>query len=437
VLSVTRADTPPVTRADAAPKVAWSFGGCGGAFCAFTEERGVFLFYPEDARGDAGVTPWTPTQVEGSRGTVETTSRARCFRDAASVVRCKGKEIARGIRSIEGFPYLLREDGTIDVAAAESTASEQEARERVVRGVPPLDRIVATDHAACGLTRSPDKHVWCWAEPLYPFSDDVEKPATRAAKEVPGLAGVTDLFLQPWLTLCVSTGGGRVFCSAPPPAETSVCVLRGSKDVRCGAQTPGPGGPPDLVGPGYDPRGLLERPLLAVPDVEGATAIVSYKRLAYQMGESPRRFYVSDIDEGGCTRERDGQVRCWERDPCSSKAPWRSARVEGLSEKSRDLVLGAHDGYASGEGGELFRFPRRDVERSTEGCAKPSAPLTIHASSMRLPGRVTRISGGMFIAAREKAFIGVDCASLESGEDFCWRSGPLSDHTPSVVAFPD
>jgi hypothetical protein len=428
--------TPPVTQADAAAKVAWSFGGCGAAFCVFTEERGVFSFFLEDARDDAGVAPWTLTWVEGSRGTVETTPRSRCFRDAASVVRCEGKEIARGIRSIEGFPYLLRVDGTIAVAP-ESTRAEQEARERVVRDVPPLERIVATDHGACGLTRSQDTHVWCWSEPLYPFSEDVQKPATRAAKEVPELAGVTDLFLQPWLSLCASTGEGKAFCSAPPPAETAVCVLRGSTDVRCGAETEGQSSEPDLLSPGYDPRLLLERPLVAVPGVEGASRIASYHLTPFHMLVSHRRFYVSEIDEGGCTLESDGQVRCWERDACSRKAPWRSARVEGLPEKRHDLVLGAYDGYAIGEDGVLFRWPRRDVECGTKGCGKPSAPLRIHASPMKLPGRAARISGGTFARARAKGFMGVDCASLESGEVFCWRSEPSSDHTPSVVAFPD
>jgi hypothetical protein len=407
--------------------VAWQIGELGGMLCAFDPQRGAYCASPSlvTLHGGDALGSLTLAHVPGSEGARELAARAACWRDATNGIRCGETEIAHDIESLKGFPYLLRNDGTIDVAGWNEPPSLAALRARSVHGLPTLLSVDATDHATCGVSSTGE--VWCWSEPRYWFSDDVEKPAIRPAARVPGVTGASEIFMQTWLTLCARTTDGGVRCSAPTPARTEVCVLRGATEIACGEETSGPNLPHDLAGAGYDPRRMLERRLVAIPGVSGATAIRGYAHWAYQTFESARRMFVSDIDEGGCALLTDGGVRCWERDGCARGTPWRSAPVEGLPPRLPDFELGAVAGYAVTPEGTLFAWAKRDTVNAD--CTKP-APLTIHAHRVSLGsgrGRVARVGGGVFQADRRPMVIPVDCAVLDSGDVWCWTGNAPGD----------
>lgn len=402
------------------------FFALGARACLESRAGGAWCGYPNELRGDGGhALALDFRSVVGLEKLAEAATREACFRTTDGVAVCHGREVARGVKSVAGAPYLLRDDGTVVVVRDRDPAAAgvDALREAAVRKLPPLERLVAAEHATCGLTRS--SQVWCWPEPAYPYTMEIQVPVEPRPLRVPGLTDVVDLTLMPWLTLCVRTRAGAVLCSAAPSRATDLCVLLGKSDVRCGPQDTGPRGPPGLAGAGYDPRRIFELALLRVPGLDGAdpaTTLSAYARLAYQNRESERRIYVSDLDEGGCARLASGAVRCWERDPCATRTPWRSSLVEGLPRGLARVALGANDGYGLTGEGALYTWARRSPRgRPTDDCTKASA-FALSAERVALREPAVDIAGGTFVIEAEPMFAGVDCVTLASGKITCWRT---------------
>jgi len=373
-----------------------------------------------------------------------TAEREDCTLSTGGVALCNREAKVHGITSVSGAPYLLRTDGTVTVAHEDPSGRsafspmdprEDAFREAAAKKLPPMARLVATDHATCGLSLQGD--VWCWPEPSYPFSREVQAPLAPVPAKVPGLGNAVELTLMPWLTLCVRTAAGLVHCSAPQSRTTDVCILQGKSSIRCGPQTEGPAGPPDLAGPGYDPRIALARPLVAVPGIDEtdpAIGIAAYPRLGYHMGESQRRVFVSNLDEGGCARLRGGTIRCWERDYCAKAQPWRSATVLGLPPNIERMALGANDGYALGKDGALYTWARRAGRAGPDTECASKAPFTLAATREPIAEPVRTINGGTFVIDREPMIAAIDCATLVSGKVMCWRTD-ASAKQPVEVTF--
>lgn len=283
--------------------VEWRFGELGGAWCAYADE-GAFCLYPDYPRAGAEPhAPWKPHLIEGSAHVAELTARARCLLDSHGVVGCKDQPSARSVKSIAGFPYLLHEDGSVEVAAADGVTpetakrarDEAAARRRIVKDLPPLERIVSGNEAACAITKT--GAVMCWVEPRFHFEE--EALVINPPVAVPGLPGrAVGLFLQPWMTLCAQLADGSVFCSAPTPIATEACVLRGNTSVRCGKQPVAKEGrmaDSKVAGEGYDPRRLLTRALTRVPGVDDAVTMAAFE--SREKSAMPTRFQCRSSDQ--------------------------------------------------------------------------------------------------------------------------------------------
>jgi len=378
-----------------------------------------------------------------ARAVVEASIHADCTRTPDGVAICDGVEVARDVRSVEAAPYLLRNDGSVVVAPNPATKGKDDdvaivkdevLRREAMKTVPPFTRLVNAERVTCGLTRTGE--VWCWAEPSYNFNRRVEVGLAPRPRAVPGLADVVDLSLMPWHTLCALTRAGAVLCSRAGSKRTAVCELRGQSDVRCGETVGGPIGPPPLAGPGHDPRRLLERPLVAVPGLDGADPakdLHAWTRYGYGDRESERRVYVSDFDEGGCAVLASGAVRCWERDLCAKDIPWRSAVVEGLPPAPARIALGMFDGYAITPQGELYTWAKR-VGRGGphDDCTQKTPAFALRAEKVPLDAPVAQVAGGPVVLDRRPGWHGVDCAVTTTGTPHCFASNDR-DRTPITV----
>jgi hypothetical protein len=446
--------------------VPWRFFQLGELACVGAPSRGAYCgapspdrYYGQPDRGDAGSTMALLLRpVMGTASIVETSSdRATCFRTTEGVASCAGREplerllerlgfhspqpvpheepapptpepiaqpIGRGVSSVAGAPYLLHEDGTVSVAHALDGPEEalDALREQVISKLPPMERLVATSLATCGLTRS--GQLLCWPEPAYPYDLSIQAPVPPAPAPVPGLHDVVDLALMPWLTLCARTRAGAVLCSASPPSDTQVCELRGRSNIRCGAVAPMPAPghpalemPPGLAGEGYDPRRVLERPLVPIPGIDGATTMSLYAHSLYMSRDAPRRLFVSELEEGGCARLGSGAVACWERDHCVSGAPWRSSTVAGLPDKPARVALGSLEGYAIDDTGGLYAWARRPGADCSE-----DRPFALRAERVPLAEPVVDAGGGTFRVAQRLAWLRIGCATTIPGRVLCWSS---------------
>ena len=341
-----------------------------------------------------------------------------CHRSTEGVVRCQGVEVARGVASIAASPYALRADHTVlalDVDDDAAHATHYEERQRVATALGTVKKLVSGPHAACALRD--DETVVCWTEPwTLSFTASMAAPQIRI---VPGVSGVTDLFLYSWLQLCVLDHGGTVRCSTPPPEPLDGCVAHGD-GVRCGRSRAQP--KLALQGKTFDPVDLLARPLDVV--LTGATSMAAFRWPAFELLEVARQSVLSDVDPGGCAVRADG-VTCWNRSPCGGRK-WTTSPVQGLPAGAR-LSLGANRGYAVTEDGALYTFPRRDVRPAVRGddahCdAEPAyLPPTVHATRMALPP-VHDVAGGVVRVPQLPGYAAADCASLKDGSVACWTS---------------
>lgn len=289
---------------------------------------------------------------------------------------------------------------------------EDAARVATAKKLPPLVRTVESNQGVCGLT--PKRDVVCWPEPLQNVDLGHEPPIVATATKVPNVANVAELFLQDWSNLCVAVdaslapGANNVFCSAATPARTDICVRRGNA-ARCGPSVDG--NPPNLVGAGYDPRVLLTRPLLPVPDLAGAHDLTPWGSLTFYTHAHAGRVMLAVMNDGGCAIDAAGAVRCFERDPCPKSAgAWRTDPVGGLPPKIAKLGLTDAEGYALDHAGRLFVWPRAENE-----CHAPPPVAKLHAEG------VATLAAGYFIVEAEPMFGGLVCVTTKTNTARCWR----------------
>ncbi|MCL2724637.1 MAG: hypothetical protein FWD69_09400 [Polyangiaceae bacterium] len=378
-------------------------------------------------------------------GLVEAAKRRHCWLRSDGVAFCHDiedwigkrrhslREVARNVRSVEAAPYLLLADGSITVVPPKSDDDDDPEvlqtplRIEAVKKLPPIERLAESDDATCALTKTGD--VWCWSEPLFGFNENVEVAVLPHPAAVPNLHDVIDIAMMPWLTLCVRTRAGAILCSRSLGTSNDVCELRGKSHVRCGgSRISGQMAMGPLVEPSYDARRTFERLLEAVPGLGGADpaqTLALYQRDRYSDRESERRVYQGSFDEGGCAMLASGAVRCWERNLCAPKQPWRSAAVAGLPPKVARMVLGATDGYAITESGELFHWARRSEDSEArigphEDCATPTPPFEPKAERVALSAPVFDVFGSTAWYLRALGADAVDCATLVSGDMKCW-----------------
>lgn len=366
----------------------------------------------------------------GPPGTVEVVGT--CHRNTENVVRCQGVEVARDVISIAAAPYLLHADGTVtavDLDDDETHAETYRARAEVATALGSVKKIVYGPHAGCALRL--DATVVCWIEPwTMTFRKKVLPAKIRSA---PGLTDVVDLFRYSWLSLCALDRSGTVRCSAPPPVPTDACLRRGA-GVHCGLARHAHGGKLSLLGPTFDPSGMLARPLQVVLD--GVSTMLPFTNPAFEFLEVADEMGLSEVDPGGCAT-RGAAIVCWNRSPCDRR--FTNTEVQGLPPGAKLAAVGSDHGYALGDDGALFSFPRRDVDPSSRGDASTCedraayAPPSIHATRMAI-GPVQQVAGGEVAVPEIPGYTAADCASLRDGTLRCWtsqRGKPLGE--PVVV----
>lgn len=264
-----------------------------------------------------------------------------------------------------------------------------------------MAKVVQTDRDACGLTR--DDEIVCWSQP-YQLTVLAEAPSFDGPFSISAGIGANDLFLADWANLCVLLPRGIVMCSPPSPA-TSECFLDATKHAACG----------EMRGAHYDPRTLLKRPLVAVPDIAGARAIRPYASLTYWHNDIEPYTHqafanVTPMRDGGCALVPDGAL-CFERDPCPTAKPWRTQRIAGLPAALTSLALADKEGYALASNGDLYVW-----ERPIDACnvQPPTARVFLRGVHDALANEC--------IVNEEPSFDALVCAAMNDGATQCWRN---------------
>jgi hypothetical protein len=400
--------------APAALPMPWSLGG-RDELCVFAPGRRLHCASPalSPRNGSVAWNARAAAPAPDGLDVVEALS-STLLRTTAGVVRDHGAPVAHDIASLDGHPYLVSTNGAalvLDDGGDPGSREVRTIRADLVRGLPPVTRIETSGFHTCAQTRSGE--VFCWIEPRFWFSDELEKPVAPKLVRLALPDRAADMIVQPWLSVCVRTVAGNVFCNATPPTER--CDLSGSSTIRCGRpKSPEHGSP--LAKGSYDPRAVFARPLVAF-GVDEATSLVGFRRRLFS-DHDVRSMVTTQFAEGGCARRRDGGVRCFVRDDCIPERPWRTFDVEGVPAEGT-LTAGADDAYVV-EDGIVTTWSRRSTcpDRVDRAQTKPKV----------FGAKVASIGGGTFIAENDTVFVGVDCAALATGELRCWRTdGAIGD----------
>lgn len=415
-----------------------------GEICAWSKgQRGVCM----SRIGVRKDEPRVRTRVVDVSDAVEVSGP--CTRDAGGRVRCDGRVVAEGVRSLAAFPYVLTENGTV-LVLDEGDADILRARTEAVAPLVAVKKVVRGSHAACALFE--DGRVRCWIEPwTFSFGSSV-KARTPRVRPVPNVVDAVDVSLSSWMHLCVRTRTGTILCSSPAPEPADACVPQGD-GARCGLATRRDSPRVTMRGKSFDPADLLARPLEMV--VEGASEWFTFLHPAVELPELTQHVELSDVDPGGCA-VRGRAIVCWNRSPCAPGRRWTISEVEGLPGGARLAALGNDWGYAIDGGGQLFAFPRRDKDPSSRGddalCDdKAFEAPTIHTARVSLPLPVRSVAGGTVSGGTVSMSIvpggtvstptppgttALDCAALRDGSIHCWTAARAQLGAPFSVPLP-
>ena len=420
---VSASAVPPVTTT----RVPWRLAANGFDLCVFREGDARCLDRIELRESEPGARLIPESDAVEVRGA--------CRRHVDGRVTCRGVLRAERIASLEGFPYALRHDGTVVlVDEEEDHESERDGRAKVVASLRHVRKVATTSHASCVLFEAGT--VSCWVEPeSFSFGG---KAGPIHVRPVPGVTQAVDLTLESWLHLCVRDEHGDVRCSARPPEPVDVCVMHGA-GARCGRAGTHETPHAQLRGRGFDPAGLLARPLTEEPVVRGASSLLAFEHRAYEFAEMSEQISLSESDPGGCAQRADG-VWCWNRSSCNASGRFDASQVQDLPPTARLAATTADWGYAL-DRDRLYAFPRRDDDATNAGddsaCADPAThrPPTLHAA-LWIPQGVRGVAGGLVPTGALPGYTPLDCASTEAATVVCWSARPGALGERFVLALP-
>jgi hypothetical protein len=271
--------------------------------------------------------------------------------------------------------------------------------------------------ASCVLN---DNDIRCRAPAVCVAAENVEPPTI--AVRTP--AGATSLFVGGWQTLCVLDAAGAVHCSAPLGAS-GVCMARGGKHWRCGPETfEGQSAQPSLAGNGFDLCDAIARPLVRVPDLTRVASMKPYLHRAY-VSQVDGRLFPTELEDGGCAEGADGSITCFEPNRCEKAKPWRAMAVTGLP-VVRSWLLGADEGYATTEDGQLFSWPRRSESPNAKDKTCGAAPV---ARRVAIADSVRTVVAGYVPQAQKPGYVAAGCALTKQGSVWCWTTTAKNEPT--------